>query len=81
VGLITPGSDSIKEVMGGAEVARQKGSRFSNRTILLMILALVVFARFWWWSHRKPPAPQQAPGVMQVELAPRPDGRARDGGD
>ena len=32
--------------------ALQRSRRFPMRTLLLMILALIVFARMWWITHR-----------------------------
>jgi hypothetical protein len=40
--------------------------RFPLRTLLLMILTLVVFARLWWITHRaRPPAPPAVTGPLQ----------------
>jgi hypothetical protein len=36
--------------------------RFPLRTLLLMILALIVFARMWWITHRHP-APPPPPSI------------------
>jgi len=37
--------------------------RFPLRTLLLMILALIVFARMWWITHRAhPPRPPSVTG-------------------
>ena len=37
--------------------------RFPLRTLLLMILALIVFARMWWITHRThPPSPPSVTG-------------------
>jgi len=40
--------------------------RFPLRTLLLMILALVVFARMWWITHR--PHPPPPPSVTGPQL-------------
>ncbi|MGZ3479933.1 MAG: hypothetical protein ACXU81_06265 [Myxococcaceae bacterium] len=45
--------------------------RFPLRTILLMVLALLAFARFWWITHHdRPPPPPHAP-IPVRPLAPR----------
>ncbi len=42
--------------------------RFPLRTILLMVLALLAFARFWWITHhaRPPPLPHAPIPVRPV---------------
>ena len=52
--------------------------RFPLRTLLLMVLALVAFARFWWITHhqsaRPPPSvagpQQQHPPIPVRPIAP-----------
>ena len=54
--------------------------RFPLRTPLLMILALIVFARLWWITHHPRPAPhssvagpqQRHPPIPVPPLAPAP---------
>ena len=43
--------------------------RFPLRTILLMVLALNVFARLWWITHHRAPPP---PPSVTRPLQPRP---------
>jgi hypothetical protein len=40
--------------------------RFPLRTLLLMILALIVFARMWWITHHR--APRPPPSVTGPQL-------------
>jgi hypothetical protein len=47
--------------------------RFPLRTLLLMVLALVAFARFWWITHRTP-APRP-PRVIPVRPMPAPEAK------
>jgi hypothetical protein len=47
--------------------------RFPLRTLLLMVLALVAFARFWWITHRTPRPPP--PRVIPVRPTPTPEAR------
>jgi len=42
--------------------------RFPVRTLLLMILALVAFARLWWITHRTPRQPH--PPIPVRPLSP-----------
>jgi hypothetical protein len=46
--------------------------RFPLRTLLLMILALVVFARLWWITHRPHPPPPASVTGSQVPHPPIP---------
>ena len=48
--------------------------RFPLRTLLLMVLALVAFARFWWITHRTPPPPRP-PRVIPVRPTPAPEAK------
>ncbi|HEY1908450.1 MAG TPA: hypothetical protein VGG91_20535, partial [Myxococcaceae bacterium] len=41
--------------------------RFPLRTLLLMVLALIVFARMWWITHRAS-APRAPPSVTGPQL-------------
>ncbi len=41
--------------------------RFPKRTLVLMILALVVFVRFWCLTH---PQAEQKPRPVDVEIKP-----------
>jgi cytoskeletal protein RodZ len=47
--------------------------RFPLRTLLLMVLALVAFARFWWITHRTPPS--APPRIIPVRPTPAPESR------
>ncbi|HUM12520.1 MAG TPA: hypothetical protein VLT82_16355 [Myxococcaceae bacterium] len=44
--------------------------RFPLRTLLLMVLALIVFARLWWITHQRPPPLQPHPPIPVRPLAP-----------
>ena len=46
--------------------------RFPLRTILLMVLALLAFARFWWITHHDRPPPPRAVTSPQLPHAPIP---------
>ncbi len=46
--------------------------RFPLRTILLMVLALLAFARFWWITHHDRPPPPRAVTGSQLPHAPIP---------
>jgi len=46
--------------------------RFPLRTILLMVLALLAFARFWWITHHARPPPPRAVTGPQLPHAPIP---------
>jgi hypothetical protein len=47
--------------------------RFPLRTLLLMILALVVFARLWWITHRShPPRAVSGPTLPHAPIPVRP---------
>ena len=40
--------------------------RFSNRTLLLMVLALAAFGNFWWRMHQRRPVQQREPAVIHL---------------
>jgi hypothetical protein len=46
--------------------------RFPLRTLLLMILALIVFARMWWITHRASPRPPPSVTGPQLPHSPIP---------
>ena len=59
--------------------ARMAVRRFPLRTLLLMILALVAFARMWWLTHHFGSPRAVDPRPLTVDVLPRekpPDGGA-----